>query len=32
VIPKKEIGLTEACVDGKPMLIFVCRNLEREKI
>jgi hypothetical protein len=32
VTPKKESGLTEACVNGKPMLIFVRRNLETEKI
>ena len=30
--PKKESGLTEASVNGKPMLIFVCGNLETDKI
>ena len=30
--PKKESGLREACVNGKPMLNFVCRNLETDKI
>jgi hypothetical protein len=30
--PKKDGGLTEACVNGKPMLIFFCRNLDTENI
>jgi hypothetical protein len=29
---KKESGWTEACVNGKSMLIFVCGNLETYKI
>jgi hypothetical protein len=32
VTPKKEKGLTEARDNGKPTLIFVCRNLETDKI